>query len=505
MNMTKRLSKAVLALCLALIMACSTLVGAFAAGATKKTPVVYVHGMSAAKIYYDVNTENEKELGNYGYGSVTGIVQHVLREPTIIADIFGAAVGIHPETEVFINKLANIVDGNVLNLDENGNAPKGMGTHCYAEPVSLHESFITDELSDDKFLLDIIDKVGSDNLYCFTYDWRLDLNENGAALNKYIDKVKKYAGVQKVNLIGESEGGAVMAAYLDQNGNDKEIAHLTFLDSAYAGVDVTSLYNGDVSSDKDDAGLYLLRFANAFDGQRWKEVLTLAAVLTNFMLRNVSDGVNNLAEPNAKQQLYQKVLKPLIGNIPVLYEFIPYADYDTYMANLVKTGFIKKSSGVYKKVAVYHKTMGRLVSNLKAAEKKNGIDVAIIANYGFPGLPLTSKSKGTTDILIDTKYASAYATVAPYGETLVFIPEYDKTYVSPDYVIDASTCALPKSTWFVKNINHTLFRENTGAGKFIASLATGEYGTNSISNVKKKAGYSQFVVADRQLNLNNIK
>ena len=503
----KRLSKTVVSIVLAMVMVLSTMVAGLAA-VKPKTPVIYVHGMNGIKMYQNIGTEDEAEWENLGLGSIGDILLKVVADPTVITDLVGTAVGIHPETEAFINKVGKIVEDNDMNLDENGRPTPGVGTHLYYTPSSEHDQ-LNDELLDQKFIITMQEKVGAENVYFYTYDWRLDLNELGDGLNAYIDAIKKRTGSKKVDLIGESEGGAVLAAYLDRHMNDKEIDHITFLNSAFAGVDVTALYNGDVMSDPDDAGLFLLRFGQAFEGGKFNEIIALAAVLTNFMLRNVADGVNNVAaDKDAKTALYQKVLKPLIGNITVLYEFIPYDDFDEYMANCVRTNFISKSSPVYKQAQVYHKTMGRLSANLNKAEKL-GTDVAIVANYGFPGLPLTSKSKGMTDILIDTKYASAYATVADYGETLPATKKRTEgswaKYFSPDRQIDASTCALRHSTWFVKNINHTLFNENTGAGDFIAALATGEYGTNDLKTVKKATGYKQFLYADRLENLNNVK
>ena len=502
-----RAAKVAVSVLLAMIMVFSVMGTGLAAQAKSKQhiPVIYVHGLNGIKMYENIGTKDEKEWENLGLGSLTDILGKVLKDPTLVTDLFGTATGVHPDTQKFIAKVAKVVKGNDMNLDSNGKPKRDVGTHLYYTPSSEHNQ-LYDELLDQKFIITMQQKAGAENIYFYTYDWRLDLNEIGDGLDAYIDAIKKRTGAKKVDLIGESEGGAVLAAYLDRHGKDKEIDHLTFLNAAFAGVDVTALYNGDLTSDVDDAGLFLYRLGQAFEGGKFNEVIAIAAVLTNFLLRNVSDGWNNLNAEPAKKQLYDTVLKPLIGNIPVLYEFIPYEDFDEYMAHVVETGFLKKNSGVYKKVQAYHKTMGRLTQNLKNAEQ-NGIDVAVLANYGFPGLPLTSKSKGMTDLLIDTKYASAYATCADYGKTLKATKARTTgakaKYFSPDKSIDASTCALPEDTWFVKNINHTLYNENTGAGDFVAALAVGEYCTNDLTCVKEATGYSQFLYADRLENLQN--
>ena len=59
---------------------------------------------------------------------------------------------------------------------------------------------------------------------------------------------------------------------------------------------------------------------------------------------------------------------------------------------------------------------------------------------------------------MDLNYSSVGATCAPFDGTLPadyeqpLCPDHD--HISPDLKIDASTCALPESTWFIKNASH---------------------------------------------------
>lgn len=60
----------------------------------------------------------------------------------------------------------------------------------------------------------------------------------------------------------------------------------------------------------------------------------------------------------------------------------------------------------------------------------------------------------------DVYHVSYYATSAPYGEVLSdsYINSLaDKKYLSPDKMIDASTCLFPEKTWFIRNISHDPF------------------------------------------------
>lgn len=125
--------------------------------------------------------------------------------------------------------------------------------------------------------------------------------------------------------------------------------------------------------------------------------------------------------------------------------------------------------------------------------------MAVIANYGQMGIPLTSKANNQTDSLIDTKYASGGATTAKYGKKL----SAKGKYVSGDKAINAKTCILPDNTWFIRNLGHVDFMYGTHATIFLANLATGKVKCN-LKAVQKKYKYNQFVHSDSKQKLKNV-
>ena len=87
------------------------------------------------------------------------------------------------------------------------------------------------------------------------------------------------------------------------------------------------------------------------------------------------------------------------------------------------------------------------------------IDFFIIAKYNFPDYPLyegaTAQSDGNTTVVRQ----SFGATCAEYGKS--FPADYQQqkyqetNMISPDGMIDASTCLFPYNTWFIKGLFHS--------------------------------------------------
>ena len=65
----------------------------------------------------------------------------------------------------------------------------------------------------------------------------------------------------------------------------------------------------------------------------------------------------------------------------------------------------------------------------------------------------------TSDGTVDAKYASVGAITADIRSTFpqgyVQAVNDGHNHISPDFCIDASTCALPEQTWFIKDMLHS--------------------------------------------------
>ena len=492
----KKLALKMLSALLAVMSVFSTTSVAFAKEAV--TPVILVHGVGGSAVYENIGTEQQAEIKNIGMGEIKdillnkGILSQALK-------LLGSEV--EPEPSELIKVFADYFKDNHFNLDKNGNVKAGQGIINYWEnSMAKHKDYWQNAGNSEAALVkELCVTYGAKNVYTFNYDWRVDVCQTAKGLRKFINNIKKKTGAKKVSLVGCSMGGAVLSAYLDAYKTKKDVARYVFVNPAIGGVDVARMYALDFKITKQGVLNYLnnMQGTNAGTSQVTilKALKAVGDVRIGYAAENLADFVAN--KKNVINLLNQAV-KPWIGNIVSLWECVPYDSFDAAVKQMSKIGYLDKSSGVYQKIKYYHDVQGRFNHNVRYA-KKSGAQVAIVANYGEPGIPVTSRSGNHIDGLIDTQYASAGATVAKFGKTL----KAKGKYVSPDKVINAATCALPDNTWFIKDLQHMQFRSGTEATKFIAALACGK-AKLSLKTVKKSYGYSQFIQSDENQNLSDV-
>lgn len=480
---------------LALIMALSCTSVAFAKNDV--TPVVCIHGMGAIGLYKDVGTENEAPVEGFSIASLFTIYNDLLKKIVAATDgRFNDAGNLIDEMAVLMQDMTEIA------CDENGNSIENVTIKDFwNDSLANHIDYLNcRDTNEPAIAKQICDKIGAENVFAFNYDWRFDAYENAGRLSAFIDNVKSQTGKSKVTIVSGSEGTVVASAYIDRFMSKNDIEKTVFVNGAFYGVGVCKLFNKDIIINKDVVLNYLWDITHSYvtDDFDLKKISWLSYTL--------SDAVDNLClllnqivdSPDLLKRFYNEVLYPVFGCIPILWEFIPYDDFNSAVSNMSSIGFLDKNSGLYNKIMRYHGIQGRLESNLKALRAK-GVEVAIITNYGMPGIPATSDYKNDCDALIDTKYSSVGATVADFGKTL----SSDGKYVSADKVIDASTCVLPNNTWFIKGIDHMGFKYGSEVLDFIATLAVTSVPLN-IDSIKKETGRDQFMGTDRNQNIVSV-
>ncbi|MGN0534862.1 MAG: hypothetical protein ACI4IR_02555 [Eubacterium sp.] len=464
------------------------------AAANDVTPVISVHGMGATALYKNPNTEEQEDLPGFDMTCLLG-------SGGLVSQLLSAVRGDDVSVNTIIDKLAEFMAPySDIALDKNGNPMNNIGIKDYwTDSLANHPDYLEGVKNERGLCRQIVDKIGTGNVFAFNYDWRLDACENAKKLNSFIEGVKSQTGKSKVTIICGSEGTVVTAAYIDAYKSKNDIKRVVFVDGAFNGVNVTKAFKQDLVFDSEVVKSYLRNICDTLNNPD----LSLSGLrpflgLFDIQVENLCGYLTEIvSNPYYLNKLYNEVLKPL-GTIPVLWEFIPYDDFNECVNKMSSIGFLDKSSGLYSKISNYHKVQGRLQSNLNYI-KNHGTEIAIIANYGTPAIPVTSAYAKQSDILIESELQSLGATIADFGSKL----DRSGKYVSADKVIDASTCMFPDNTWFVKGIQHMNFRYDTEVTDFVATLTVTDSKIN-VASIEKSTGVGQFIGSDMDENIVDV-
>jgi len=332
-----------------------------------------------------------------------------------------------------------------------------------------------------------------DSVLEFAYDWRMDYMDAAKSLNEYIHYLQEQTGCEKVALIPNSMGGIVTTAYLQQFGS-ADIDAIVMRSSAFQGVSlVGELFTKKIEFNKNTILGYINDYLTG-DSQS-NEISVLLSVLNTIGVFDMAVPATNEFFYQLKDRLYDEVLKDIFGTMPGMWELIPDEYYDAAKATMLDP---VKNAELIKKIDYYHYNVQNKVKEILQNAMNKGVKLAIISNYNLQGVPVTTNTNVQTDSLIDTVYTSGGATCAPLGST--FCADYIQAvncghnHISPDNIIDASTCMFPECTWFVKGMIHTNFNSDYDA------LVNWILNSDGQQNVFSNAVYPQFLQLNKAEN-----
>lgn len=469
------------------------------------TPVILVPGIGSSALYLNPNTDEQTSPVSIGGSFIGDVIKS-----NIIGSTLSACAGMNVNAEKYIEKLSFIITPfTALACDEDGNSADNIGIDCYwEEPLSNHLEYLDSRnTAEPAVAKGLCDAIGAENVYIFNYDFRLDVVDYAIQLSDFIDNVKAQKNCEKVTLVSASLGTCIVSTYIDMYKDKNDIKRTVFLDGAFQGVSMTRLFQKDFYLDTEVVFNFLNGLAQCYKGSA-VDFETITKWINRFdgTAENLIDFLKELSNEENIVNLYTEVLLPIIGNMPSLWECIPYDYFDDCVKAMTDIGWLQTDSGLYEKITRYHAIQGRLEQNLTEL-KNNGVEVAIVCGYGFPGMPCTSEYNNTTDMLIDTRYASAGAVTADYGDTIAqdVAEKYsDKQHLSADGMIYSGSCILPDQTWFCKYVQHMEFVYDTDVNRFVSTIATTDSPIN-VEAIKELTGYGQFTAVDNDYNLINVE
>ncbi|MCL2298986.1 MAG: hypothetical protein FWC27_02420 [Firmicutes bacterium] len=303
--------------------------------------------------------------------------------------------------------------------------------------------------------------VGGRKAYEFNYDWRLDPVATAWDLHDYIQQVKKETGKDKVNLYALSFGTVVICAYLAECGKFGDVESVFLSASAHGGLQLAEdLIQKKLAVSAKGFAPFLAQMMPANAG--------LFATLDKLCVFRLLEWPVNLMLKCIKNRFYEKAVIPLLGQMPAAWAFVTDdAVYEAAKASLLSD--TTKYAGLIRKIDGYHYGIGNRTNEVLKDAAAKGIKIALVSGYDCAPIPIGGTFLYQSDFMIATKASSGGAVCADYGKTLPAGYAQAKAcgghnHISPDNMIDASACALPEQTWFVKGHMHQY--EYGGAGLY---------------------------------------
>lgn len=411
---------------LMLMSACS--LSSLAAGCTcGKVPIIFVEGFASTPL---VNTDS----GESAF-------------PPTSTDIKNTVQAALPLVESLL------VSGD---MDKAEDAVVDMASKIFA-PIAMNDDGSSKYNVDVRSLYPIVDGHKDGDFFVFYYDWRLDPFDIAAKLNDYIEAVKKATGHDTVSLSGFSMGTAVINTYLVKYGYD-DINSVVWSSGALNGVALCGEpFDGDIKLDAASFVDYIddMMGTNA-DGEFFS-LLSHALYDTGIFSSAVS-GATDLLNKFSYETL-QKVLVTSFATMPGVWCLVGDAQYESAKAKVFPTSAEKeKFASLIARIDNYHYNVQCKVPEImKNVQSKIG-KMGIVSKYGVHIPAVVTDYDLQSDSVIETQNTSCGATVARFGSTLgdgytqAVADGHD--HVSADNIVDASTCAYPEYTWFVKNCKH---------------------------------------------------
>ena len=409
------------------------------------TPVIYIPGFGAP-IYNELNSEEPVSVFPPSGDAIAKSV------PDLLMAVMG---GLLAGNDRIFGKYAIKGAEKMLGAaacTPDGTAIENSGVEFDGVEEDLHKiaHTLTDEDIDDKY-------------FTFLYDWRLSPVDNAKLLRNFVNEVKAVTGHKKISFACHSQGNTVLMSYLALYGG-KNIDKLVCLSPAFKGLSlVGALFTEKISiSHKGDAFETYLKGIMGYEDAKSQLIGAVVSLINDYGL---VDFALNYVQKMLDAQLdkvFDECLIDIFGTMPGLWSFVPDEYYDEAKEVMLKGD--KKYDNLVKKTDYYHDNVQTKVEKILKQAKSDGARIIISAGYNISSIPVTLEPAGQSDFLIDTKYMTLGATCAPINGSLG--ENYKQanrkcghSHLSPDGIIDASTCSFPEYTWFVRNIGHSDFGE----------------------------------------------
>ncbi len=536
--MNNKISRKVISCILAVVMLFSITATAFAAeDKYNGNPVIVINGIDNNPLYANPNSINANQIfppadltvyGLLGEMFVSGIVALASNDYNQVMNFF---VG---------SQLFDIIQKIELNPDGTSKS-ENIGPIKYEHSLAY---YYTDVERYEKIAgnigLGLCDRIGMDNVYVFTYDWRIDPVENAKDLDEFIQTVKANSRKDKVSLISEGFGSTVATAYLGEcyENATSDVDNFVTVNSAAMGTSlIGDIYTGRLMrqyNELQNATSAFIRYTNDFSDNPATWFITW---LVNYILNKNWETQDLIAQcitmmGHITDPLYDNYLREMLKSFTGLWAMVPVEYYEEAMDFMFMEDDSTEgdyNSDFQERVQLY-KNYQESAADILNKAKSEGINVNIVSSWDIQLIPIGDNKasdeelfglSAQSDGLIDTYYSSFGAYTIPLNDvgaaaanktqrnTEGECENHDHMYGVYDKLnpegslgaicnyIDASTCALPDNTWFIRNMKHGTFDTKSNSMDFLTYLATAE---KTFDVFSADGNYQQFMYYNRYLN-----
>lgn len=463
MNRFIKVAAAMLSVVLLVVSIPQLRVSGYASG-YEVTPTILVSGIASRDIVKYPGKGNEEVLFP---PSANQILAAMDTDTYLNLAAFAAARDWDKLTDAFVPVANKVLSDFSCNPD--GSSKPDVGIDWNFEPVTAYSK---------------------DSRFEFCYDWRLDPMDTAKKLSDYIEYICRETGHEKVNIVAFSMGSIITMAYIQQFGYEK-IAGLVLTAPACNGVNCAGQpYNKQVEVDPLAAYRYIGTILS--DNPKKELACAISAVLYKAGVIHAAASVANEVVDHCLDRIYSEVMPQTFATLPGMWSLIPDEYYES-----AKSLIFGKSGGnaeLIKKIDNYHYNVQLHVKDIINGALNRGIQFGIIAKYGNQISPCVESWDDMNDGVIDTVYASFGATCSTLEGTLGDGYRQAKqdghNHLSSDGQIDASTCAYPEQTWFVKGLLHM------HSCKDVEHLETYILNDSTQVTISSNPSYPQFLAYD---------
>lgn len=441
-------------------------------------PLVVCRGMDFDGLTTDLGLETEH---NSLKAIEVGDIVSTLAKCIVNAAKEGSIDGIMPPLMDYLDYVMG-----ELACDENGESVYNTTMKSYPLAIENYPDYLAEHSvaapMEHGMVMGGAERYGADKVYYYAYDWRFSPLDTCDGLNEMIELAKAEHKTDKVNLVCASMGGAVVDAYIYEYGSES-LNKCIFDGTVFCGTYVVSdLFQGKVLIT--GTGLEYFLYDKMGDNNFLVKLLSSSGIL---------DSVAELAMKfvdRYKDYVYDNFLIDTFVTMPGLWAVVLPDEFEACVEYLFPTD---EDKAKYAKIIEHGEDLNDMMTgmdDLLLSLPEKGVEVAVFAGYHASPVPVYERAATHGDNVLESSLMLGRAKVANLGETL----GYEGEMVSPDNMVDLSTCLFPEYTWAFKDMPHV----SCGYGSEVADFLFWLIEFDGQPTVTSNPDYPQFMISSAE-------